>query len=79
MHCMTWYNSMCGIMTIGLLYRLNDMVKYVCYMDLGSNSYFMDDTTLTGGHYRMDIISGVSHVRSDLVMPLAFCTAAYNI
>jgi hypothetical protein len=34
---------------------------------------------LTGGYYRIDIISGVGHLMSNSVMPLVFCTIAYNI
>jgi hypothetical protein len=30
------------------------------------------------GHYRMDIISDVGHLSLDLVVPLVFCTVAYN-
>jgi hypothetical protein len=79
MHCMTRYTSTCGIMAMGLLYRLDDMVKCVCYMGLGSNGCFMAGVALMGGHYRMDIISSVGHPRSDLVVPLVLCTVVYNI
>jgi hypothetical protein len=41
--------------------------------------FFMAGAPLTGGHYRMDIISGISHPRSDSVMPLLLCTVTYNI
>jgi hypothetical protein len=51
----------------------------VCYMGLGSNGCFMASVALTGGHYRTDIISGVGHLRSDLVVPLMLCMVAYNI
>jgi hypothetical protein len=49
------------------------------YMGLGSNSCFMFDTTLTCGHYKIDIISGIGHLRSDSVVPLVLYTVAYNI
>jgi hypothetical protein len=39
----------------------------------------MAGVALMGGHYRKDIISGVGHPRSDLVMPLVLCTIVYNI
>jgi hypothetical protein len=39
---------------------------------------FVVDATLKGGHYRMNIISGVGHPWSDSVMPLVLCTVAYN-
>jgi hypothetical protein len=55
------------------------MCVCVCYMGLGSNDCFMASVALTGSHYKMDIISGVSHSRSDSVMPLVLCTVAYNI
>jgi hypothetical protein len=32
MHCMTWYTGTCGIMVMGLLYRLYDIVKYALYV-----------------------------------------------
>jgi hypothetical protein len=52
---------------MGLLYKLHTMVKRVCYMG---------DLDPMVGHYRMDIISGVAHLRSDSVMPLVLCTVA---
>jgi hypothetical protein len=63
MHCMTWYISACSITTLCLLYRLNDMVKYVRYIGFGSNGYFVTGATLMGGHYMTYIISGVGHPR----------------
>jgi hypothetical protein len=39
----------------------------------------MVNPALTGGHYRMDIISSVGHPRSDLVMPLVLCDKCQNI
>jgi hypothetical protein len=33
---------------------------------------------LMSGHYRTNIISGVGHPRSDLVVPLVLCTVACN-
>ena len=29
MHCMTWYAGTCSIMAMGLLYRLDNMIKCV--------------------------------------------------
>ena len=40
---------------------------------------FLAGAALTGSHYRMDIISSVGHPRLNLVVPLVFCTVAYNI
>jgi hypothetical protein len=51
----------------------------VCYMGLRSSGCFMAGSALTSGHYRMDIISGVGHLRLDSVMPLVLCTVVYNI
>ena len=79
MHCMTWYTGTCGITIMGLLYRLNNMVKCVCYMSIGSNGYFVIDLALMGGHYRMDVINGVSHPRLDSILPLVLCIVTYNI
>jgi hypothetical protein len=39
---------------------------------------FVAGTALTSGHYRLDIISGVGHPRSDSVMPLVLCTVTCN-
>jgi hypothetical protein len=52
---------------------------YVCYMGLGSNGCFVAGVALTGGHYKMDIISGVGHSRPDSVVPLVLCIAVYDI
>jgi hypothetical protein len=51
----------------------------VHYIGLGSNGCFMIDIALTSGHYRMDIISGMGHLRSDSVVLLVLCIVAYNI
>ena len=40
---------------------------------------FVAGIALTGGHYRTDIISGVGHPRSDLVVPLMLCIVACDI
>jgi hypothetical protein len=58
---------------------VNFIVRCVCYMCLGSNGCFMADAALTNCHYRMDIISGVGHLRSDSIVLLVLCTVAYNI
>jgi hypothetical protein len=39
---------------------------------------FMASAALTGGHYRMDIIRGVGHPSSDLVILLVLYTVACN-
>jgi hypothetical protein len=64
---------------MGLLYRLDDMVKCVCYIGLGSNGCFMANVALMSNYYRMNIISVVGYLRSDSVVPLVLCIAAYNI
>jgi hypothetical protein len=76
---MTWYTGTCGITAMSLLYRLNDMVKCVCYIGLESKGCFMTDATLISNHYRTNIISGVGHPRSNSIVPLELCTIAYNI
>jgi hypothetical protein len=78
MHCMAWYISRCGITAMGLLYRLYNMVKYVCYMGLESNGCFMAGTVLMDGHYKTDIISCVSHPRSNSVVLLVLVTQIFN-
>jgi hypothetical protein len=55
------------------------MVKCVYYMDLGSNSCSMASAALMGGHYKMNIINGVGHLRSDSVVLLVLCMVTYNI
>jgi hypothetical protein len=37
---------------------------------------FVAGAALTGGHYKMNVISGVGHPRLDLVVPLVLCTVA---
>jgi hypothetical protein len=39
---------------------------------------FAAGATLTGSHYKMDIISGVGHLRSDSVVPPVLCTVVCN-
>jgi hypothetical protein len=79
MHCMTWYTGTCGITVMGLPYRLNDIVKCVCYMGIGSNGCFVTGTALTNDHYKTGIINSVGHLKSDSVVLLILCTVAYNI
>jgi hypothetical protein len=50
----------------------------IYYMGLKSNGCFVTGATLMSGHYRTNIISGVSHSRLDSVIPLVLCTIAYN-
>ena len=66
-------------MALGLLYRLNDMVKCVHYMGLRSNGYFVISAALMGNYYRTYIISGVGHPRLSSVVPLVLWTVVYNI
>jgi hypothetical protein len=40
---------------------------------------FYAEASLTGGHYRTDIISDVCHPRSNSIVPLVLCMVAYNI
>jgi hypothetical protein len=79
MHCITWYTGTCGITALNLLYTLKCMVKCVCYMGHGFNGCFLTGPALMGNHYKTNIISGVGHQRSYLVMLLVLCIVAYNI
>ena len=43
----------------------------VCVGGFGSNGFVTNDATIPmDGHYRMDVISGVGHSRSNSVVPL---------
>jgi hypothetical protein len=64
---------------MGLLYRLNYMLKCVCYMGLGSNGCFVTGVALTDGHYKTNIISDVGHPKSESIVPLVLYMVAYNI
>jgi hypothetical protein len=73
LHRMTWYTDMCGIMAMGLLYKLI-LWSNVC-VGFGSNGFVTKMQSFSmDGHYRMDVISGVGHLRSDLVVPLMLRT-----
>ena len=49
----------------------------VYYMGLGSNGYFMASVALIDGHYKMDIISGVSQVELSRVANVMYCMIQY--
>ena len=79
MHRMTWYAGMCSINS----HRLTIQTSYYGQMcvcgGFGSNGFVTKvQPFLMGDHYRMDIISGVGHPRSDSVVPLVLCTVACN-
>jgi hypothetical protein len=64
---------------MGLLYRLHTIVKCVCGEGFGSNDYMTKVQSFPmGGHYRMDIISGMDHLRLDSVVPLVLCMVVRN-
>ena len=70
---MTWYTGTCGTMAMGLLYGLT-LWSNVC-VGFGSNDFVAKTQSFSmDGHYRTDIISGMSHPRSDSVMPLVLRT-----
>jgi hypothetical protein len=51
----------------------------VCGGDFGPNGFVTNvKSFLMDGHYRMDIISGMGHPRSDSVMPLMLYIVACN-
>ena len=79
MHRMISYTGTCSIMVISLLYRLNVIVKCVCYMGLGFDGCFVTGAALMGSHYMTYIISGVGHLMSNSVVPLVLWIVAYNI
>jgi hypothetical protein len=57
------------------------MVKCVCvlYKGFGSNGFVTKVQPFSMvGHYKMDVISGMGHLRSDLVVPLVLRTVACN-
>ena len=74
---MTWYTGMCAIMAMGLLYMLALWLNAFIIWALDP-MLFVASVALMGGYYRMEIISGVSHPRSDLVMSLMLFTVACN-
>jgi hypothetical protein len=50
------------------------------YVGIGSNGFVTKAQPFPmDGYYRMNIISGVGHLRSDSVVLLILCTVAYNI
>jgi hypothetical protein len=74
---MTWYTGTCGTIAIGLLYGLT-LWSNVC-VGFGSTDFVTKAQPFPmNGHYRMDIISGVGHPRSDSIMLLVLCTVACN-
>jgi hypothetical protein len=40
----------CSVTAMGLLYRLSDIVKCMCYIGLKSNGCFVTDAALMGGY-----------------------------
>jgi hypothetical protein len=76
---MTWYTDTYSIMAMSLLYKINDMVKCVCYMNLESNDCFVTGATLKGCYYKMYIISGVGHLMPDLIVLLLLWMIAFSI
>ena len=74
---MTWYTGTCGIMAMGLLYKLALWLVCVC-RGFGSNSFMTNDAAIPmDGHYRTNIISDVGHPWSDSVMLLMLCTVQF--
>ena len=61
-----------------LTIHVNFIVKYVCYMSLGSNGCFVTNTALMDSHYKTYTIISVGHPRSNLVISLMLRTVAYN-
>jgi hypothetical protein len=62
---------MCDIMVMSLLYGLALWSMCVWGGGFGSNAFMTKmQSFLMDGHYRIDVISGVGHLRSDSVVPL---------
>ena len=71
---MTWYAGTCSM---SLIYKLYNMIKYVCYMSLGLNDCFMANADLTCNHYRMNNISGVPEVGLSCVTNVMYGSVQY--
>jgi hypothetical protein len=72
--------SLCAVwMAMGLLYRLNIMVKCVCYTGLWIHWFRDHGATIPNGSVTIGQTSlvGVGHPRSDSVVPLALHTVCY--
>jgi hypothetical protein len=60
-----------------LTIHVNFMVKCVC-VGFGSNGFMTKMQSFPmDGHYRMNVISSVGHLRSDSVVPLVLRTICY--
>jgi hypothetical protein len=71
---------MCGIMVMGLLYRLNLWSNVCVCVGFGFNDFVTKSQSFPmDSHYRTDIISGVGHLRSDsFVLLMLYMVAMYN-
>jgi hypothetical protein len=59
--------------------RVDFMVKYVC-VSFGFNGFVTTTQSFPmDGHYKMDVISGVGHPRSNSVVPLVLRTVCCAI
>ena len=77
LHRMIWYTGMCSIMAMGLLYMLA-LWSNVCAIWIWIQWLFVAGAALMSCHYKTDIISVVSHPRSNSVMSLVLCMVACN-
>jgi hypothetical protein len=74
---MTWYTGTYSTIAIGLLYGLTLWSNV--YVGIGSIDFVTKAQPFPmNGYYRMDIISGVGHPRSDSIVPLVLCMVACN-
>jgi hypothetical protein len=69
---------MCRITVIDLLYMLI-LGSNVCVIWTLDLMVVCDGVALKCGHYKMNIISNLSHPWSDSVMPLVLCIVGYSI
>jgi hypothetical protein len=78
LHYMTWYTDTCGIIAMGLLYRLT-LGSNVC-VGFGSNGFVTKMQPFPiDSHYMTDITNGVGHPRSNSVMPLVLHTVCCTV
>jgi hypothetical protein len=76
LHCMNG-TPVCAVQWLWVFIYVSFMVKCVLYRPW-IQWLFVAGAALMGGHYRMNIISGVGHPRSDSVVPLVFCMVVCN-
>ena len=79
LHHMTWYTGTCGSNGHELTIHVSFMVKCVCYTGLWIHWFYDHDATILNGTVTIGRTSlvGVSHSRSDPIMPLILHTVRF--